>query len=108
MPAPDFFVFLTGRAFTYLLTHLLIITLVKINYKLKITNALLHIFFTENFAKWPTKNYLFLRNSGGLSLDRIYFRGCHWSLQFTNYSCTLIGENNVLISKEREKEWIKN
>ena len=24
------------------------------------------------------------------------------------YSCTLIGENNVLISKEREKEWIKD
>ena len=24
------------------------------------------------------------------------------------YSCTLIGENNVRISKEREKEWIKD
>ena len=26
----------------------------------------------------------------------------------TIYSCTLIGENNGRISKEREKEWIKD
>ena len=30
----------------------------------------------------------------------------HYNLR--TYSSTLIGENNVLISKEREKEWIKN
>jgi len=24
-------------------------------------------------------------NCGGLSLDKIYFQGCHWSIQFTNY-----------------------
>ena len=38
---------------------------------------------------------------------------CYHLLSLVNiiydlYSCTLIGENNVLISKEREKEWIKD
>ena len=47
-------------------------------------------------------------NGGFLSWDRIYFQGCHWSIQFTNYIPALsLGENNVRISKEREKEWIK-
>ena len=28
--------------------------------------------------------FLFVRNCGYLSWDRIYFQGCHWSIQFTD------------------------
>jgi len=56
-----------------------------------------------------TTNSLFVRNCGGLSFDRIYFQGCQMVITIYNlYSRTLIGENNVRISKEREKEWIKD
>ena len=48
--------------------------------------------------------FFIVRNRGFLSWDRIYFQGFHFITIYELYSCTLIGENNVLISKEREKE----
>ena len=48
----------------------------------RISNVLLHIF---QLKKWQKTNSLFVRNCGDLSFDRIYFQGCQWLIQFTNY-----------------------
>ena len=49
-----------------------------------------------------------IKNCGFLSWDRIHIQNSLVNKIYALYSCTLIGENNVRISKEREKEWIKD
>ena len=52
----------------------------------------------------PTTNSLFVRNCGFLSWKRIYFQGCHWSIQFTNYIPALSLEKTMYGYPKREKK----
>ena len=55
-------------------------------------------------TKWLTTNSLFVSVWGGTSLDRIYFQGCHWSLQFTNYFPALSLKKTMYGYPQKEKK----
>jgi len=61
-------------------------------------------FFADKLTKWPTRNSLFVRYCGFLSWGRIYFQGCHWSIQFTNYIPALSLEKTMYGYPKREKK----
>ena len=75
--------------------------IVKIGEK-RISNVV--FFLTAWFSKWPTTYSLFVRNSGILSLDKIYFQGCHWSIHSTNYITALSLVKTMYGYPKREKK----
>ena len=48
--------------------------------------------------------FLFVRNCGYLSWDRIYFQGCHWSIQLMDYIPGISLEKTMYGYPKREKK----
>ena len=92
----------------HLISHPFMYQYISYSYK-RILNELLNIFLHRLIYKMADNKFLICQKLRISLMGQNYFsRLSLVNAIYELYSFTLIGENNVWISKEREKEWIKD